>query len=322
MYLEKMHNILSTNAIGLAKYSLKNIFGPINSRRFGTSLGIDLSAYTKVCNFDCLYCELIHAAPTTKQLHSSSVDEIIDELKTQLNQNIDIITITANGEPTLYPYLNELIDELNKIKNKTQTLILTNSSTLNDSKIFNALLKLDQVKFSLDAISPDIFKKIDRPAKGIDIEDIIKNIIAFSEVFKGKIFIEILFVKGVNDKADELKKLNSVLLKIKNISRVDIGTIDRPPAYSVKPLSHKELYELSLAFDKTLPIYIASRKTGQKAELFYSDEEILNTLNKRPLSLEDIEILFDKSTRDRFEQLLKEGKITTKKVGELEFFTT
>ncbi len=299
---------------------MKNIFGPINSRRFGTSLGIDLSAHSKVCNFDCLYCELEPTKPTSSQEKSASVDEIIDELKEHLREHIDIITITANGEPTLYPYLDELVDKLLEIKGDIELLILSNSSTLSDEKTFNTLLKLDQVKLSLDAISPDIFKKIDRPTKGIEIDTIVQNIIKFSAHFKKKLYIEILFVKGINNKADEIKKLNETLLKIKNIARVDLGTIDRPPAYDVKPLSHQELFDISLLFDKTLPIYIASRKIGTKVKLNFSEDEILNTLGRRPLSLDDIDMLFNDSSLDRFHKLLKDEKIGSVNVGNIEFY--
>ena len=173
---------------------MQTIFGPINSRRFGNSLGIDLSPALKQCNFDCLYCELIPSRTVDTQSQVVKVKQIIDDLKKYLNDKIDIITITANGEPTLYPYIDELIDEVNKIKNKTKTLILTNSATLVDKSIFNTLLKLDQVKLSLDAISDDIFKKIDRPHKDVKVQDIIKYIEKFSKIFKGKLFIEILFV--------------------------------------------------------------------------------------------------------------------------------
>ena len=158
------------------------------------SLGIDLSPALKQCNFDCLYCELAPSATVTAQSDIISVKRIVEELSLRLNEKIDIITLTANGEPTLYPHLNELIDEIDKIKQDTQTLILTNSATLVDANVFNSLLKLDQVKLSLDAVSHDVFKKIDRPDKKIDITKLVQTIISFSKQYKGKLFIEILFV--------------------------------------------------------------------------------------------------------------------------------
>ena len=294
------------------------IFGPINSRRFGMSLGIDLSPSTKQCNFDCLYCELAPMATVDAQSEVLEVDAIINELKTHLNQNIDVITLTANGEPTLYPNLSKLIDEIDKIKNSTKTLILTNSATLIDEKVFNALLKLDQVKLSLDAISDDVFKKIDRPHAKINIEDVVSKVKEFSKIYKGKLFIEILFVHGLNDTKQEIQKLNDVLLEIDS-ERIDLGTIDRPPAYPVMGISYKELHEVSLMFDSTLPIHIASRVHAEPNNTCYSNEDILNTLDKRPLTMDDINLLFDMETIDRLKILIDKKKVVKKLVGNMEF---
>jgi len=297
----------------------KIIFGPINSRRFGRSLGVDLSPSNKQCNFDCLYCELAPAATVDIQAQSIPVSKIIEELKKHLDDKMDVITLTANGEPTLYPYLDELIDEIDKIKNATQTLILTNSATLVDPKIFASLMKLDQVKLSLDAVSPEIFKKIDRPHTNIDINAIVTKVIEFGKVYKGKLFIEILFVYELNDTKEEVKKLSDVLMQL-NATRIDLGTIDRPPAYPVMGISYKELHELAQLFDKSLPIHIASRTHAEPNNAEYSEEEILNTLDKRPLTQEDIDLLFDTESKKRFFTLIKDGKITTKSVGNLEFY--
>lgn len=298
---------------------MKTIFGPVNSRRFGSSLGIDLSPALKQCNFDCLYCELAPSATTDVQKEVVEVSTIINELKEHLNDKIDVITITANGEPTLYPYLDELIDEINKIKNSTQTLILTNSATLIDEKVFNSLLKLDQVKLSLDAVSKSVFKRIDRPHIGIEIENIVQKVIEFSRVFKGKLFIEILFVHGLNDTKEEIQKLNDVLMQLK-VTRIDLGTIDRPPAYPVSGLSYKELHDASLLFDSSLPIHIASRVHAEPKKANYSNEDILNTLDKRPLTMDDINLLFDEESKKRLNNLLSNSKVVIKKVGNLEFF--
>jgi len=295
------------------------IFGPVNSRRFGMSLGIDLSPALKQCNFDCLYCELAPSATVATQTQSITVNEIIKELKTHLNAEIDVITLTANGEPTLYPQMNSLIDEIDKIKGKTQTLILTNSATLIDDKVFASLLKLDQVKLSLDAISPNVFKKIDRPHESINIEDIKAKVVEFSKLYKGKLFIEILFVHELNDTKEEIDKLNAALLDIE-CERIDLGTIDRPPAYPVVGISYKELHQISLYFDTSLPIHIASRVHAEPNNAYYETQEIINTLDKRPLTLADINLLFDEDTKLRFETLIQKREITIKKVGNLEFF--
>ncbi len=294
------------------------IFGPINSRRFGRSLGVDLSPSFKQCNFDCLYCELAPSSTVASQTQALTVEEIIKALTPHLSDTIDVITLTANGEPTLYPHLRKLIEKINTIKNTTQTLILTNSATLVNKDVFDTLLKLDQVKLSLDAVSSHIFTKIDRPHKNIDISKLIERVIAFSKVYKGKLFIEILFVHGLNDTKEEIKKLNAVLQKI-NATRIDLGTIDRPPAYPVVGISYKELHGLSQLFDSSLPIHIASRVHAEPNNTHYSDEEILNTLDKRPLTMDDVSLLFDEDTKKRLELLLKSKKLSKKMVSNLEF---
>lgn len=282
------------------------------------SLGVDLSPSAKQCNFDCLYCELAPMVTVESQSITIEVKSIIEELKKHLDEKIDVITLTANGEPTLYPKLSELIDEIDKIKKETQTLILTNSATLVDSKVFASLLKLDQVKLSLDAVSPDIFRKIDRPHESIKIDDVVSCVREFSKVYTGKLFIEILFVYGINDTKEEIQKLNDVLLDIR-CERIDLGTIDRPPAYPVAGISYKELFEASQLFDSTLPIHIASRVHAEPNNAYYSDEDILNTLDKRPLTREDIKLLLDDDSQIRLNRLIEAKEVVKKTVGNLEF---
>jgi len=307
----KMQNTLCTSANESVKNNMSTIFGPIHSRRFGVSLGIDLSSSGKQCNFDCLYCELAPMQAIKVQHTVTSVETILHDLQEALQShpNIDVITLTANGEPTMYPYLNELITCIDAIKGNIQTLILSNSASLSDENVFNALLRFDQVKLSLDAATPEIFRKIDRPAEGIEIHTIINAIQRFSYLYNGKLFIEILFVRGLNDTPQEVIALNTALQNIR-CERIDIGTIDRPPAYEVQGLEFKELYALSHTFDSSLPIHIVSRTHATATPSHYSREDILTTLDKRPLTEDDINALFDEESKKQFQILLNEGKIT------------
>ncbi|SFV49940.1 Putative Fe-S oxidoreductase [hydrothermal vent metagenome] len=297
------------------------ILGPIHSRRFGKSLGVDLSPGKKQCNFDCLYCELNPAKTMTGQDEVLSVEEIIEAIKKGLqeHEDIDFLTVTANGEPTLYPYLNELIDEINKIKCSTKTLILSNAATISDTKVQEALLKFDEVKLSLDCATQSCLKKLDRSHSGIEVEAIKAGMLAFKKRYNGALVIEILIVKTLNDKAEEIKALNDYLFKLQP-TRIDIGTIDRPPAFDVKPVSYEELLKISHWFDSTLPVYIASRKKTQMNASGYSNEQILDTLRKRPLTMEDIEVLFDEESQKRFQNLLKSKKIKSVETNGVKFY--
>lgn len=297
---------------------MHTIFGPIQSRRFGRSLGVDLSPEKKQCNFDCLYCELAPMATVEKQERVVEVATVIEELKEHLSDQIDVITITANGEPTLYPYLDQLIAEIDKIKGSTETLILTNSAALIDPKVYKTLLKFDQVKLSLDAVSEDIFKKIDRPHKSIKLEKLVERVISFSQEYSKKLYIEVLFVRGLNDTQEAVVKLNEVLKKVR-ATRIDLGTIDRPPAYPVEGLSYKELHTIAMLFDKTLPIHIASRVHAEPNQSEYSREEILNTLDKRPLTREDIDLLFNEASKQRLAELLEKQELVEKNISNVVF---
>jgi len=300
---------------------MKFIFGPVASRRFGTSLGIDLSPDSKQCNFDCLYCELAPAATISAYTKAYTPQDILTELRSALNEhpNTEVITLTANGEPTLYPYLNELIEGIDKIKEDKQTLILTNSATLSEPKTYESLLKLDQVKLSLDAVSLDVFRKIDRPHNDIDLQALVQSLINFSQTYTGRLFIEILFVKGLNDTDEEIKALNAVLEKLK-CERIDIGTIDRPPAYPIEGISYDKLFALSQEFNPKLPLHIASRKEVNSKPSSYTNEEIINTLDKRPLTMDDIKLLFDEDSIQRLETLLRNETLATKTISNIEFF--
>ena len=297
------------------------IFGPICSRRFGKSLGVDLSPGKKQCNFDCLYCELDPAKTMAKQDEVLSVAQIVEAVKEGLEEHgdIDVLTITANGEPTLYPHLGDLIKEISRVKGETKTLILSNAATIDDPKVQEALLMFDEVKLSLDCATQKCLKKLDRAHNDIDVERIKEGMLLFKEKYKGPLIIEILVVKGLNDSKEEIAALNDYLLRLKP-TRIDIGTIDRPPAFDVKPVDYETLLQIAHHFDPDLPVYIASRKKAEISPSTYTETEILETLRKRPLSDDDIAALFDEKSRQHFEKMLETGEIRTVETNGVKFY--
>ena len=295
------------------------VFGPINSRRFGMSLGIDLSPKQKSCNFDCVYCELKGAKPVEEIENPSSVNEIISALKEALkvHQNIDVITLTANGEPTLYPHLKELIVKVNEIKGKAKTLILSNGSGVRDQKICEALQGLDIVKFSLDSAVQSTFKKIDRNKSGIEVNELVKAMAKFRKEFKGELVLEILVVAGFNDKEEEFITLNEAINEIAP-HRVDVGTIDRPPAYKVKGIDASRLEELASKI-KGVPVTIArAHKIEQKYE--FSKSEILAMLERRPQTTANVEENFSEHSKQILNKLLQDGVLYQTDVAGVKFY--
>ena len=304
------------------------IFGPIISRRFGYSLGIDLSPNTKQCNFDCLYCELQGAKPQDSMREVIPAYEYVDSISRYLasnpKQKIDVLTFTANGEPTLYPHLLELIKTLKpSLPPHIKTLILSNGSLFWQQSVREALLEFDMVKFSLDSLNPRTFARIDRPHKSLHLESIKKGIATFATEFtqktNGKLIGEILLLKGVNDTSTHAKELAQFLSRIP-ISRLDIGTLDRPPAHKATPLSIKEI-ETFVSYFEGLCVYIP-RRTSQDSNTpkrTLNKEELIQTLSMRPLTLEDMQALFCDNTLALADTLTKSHILKWEQVGNIAF---
>jgi len=273
------------------------------------SLGIDLSPNAKQCNFDCLYCELSYAKTMSKQIDVISVKDIVSALKKSLenHENIDVITFTANGEPSLYPYLSELIDEIDKFKGETKTLILSNGANIYEKEIQQTLSKIDIVKLSLDCVSTECFKKLDRVDESVDVSKIVSGMVEFRALHTKQLIIETLFVKTLNDKDSEIEGLKVAYDQIQP-NRIDIGTIDRPPAYAVQPVSHETLVNIANTFDG-LPVTIAHKNKIVNKQKF-DEQEIVSLLCRRPLTFDDVENTFDEESLNLLDQLVKTEKIS------------
>lgn len=288
---------------------MKVIFGPVNSRRFKKSLGIDLSPNEKCCNFDCLYCELGKAKLQYENNSNLSVEYIINELKEALkiHKDCDYISISANGEPTLYPYLDELIIKINEVKKNAKSLILSNASTIFDKNIQKALLNLDSVKLSIDSVNPKVFRKIDRT--NIDINKIVQGIKEFSQIYKGELILECLVLDGINDDEKDFIALNDILKDIK-ATRLDLGTIDRPSDYNVKAASFEKLSKLA-SLITNIKVNIMSRNTN-----INKYDDLLKTISLRPLSSQEI----DEKDIKMLDELVDKNIIKCVKINDINFY--
>ncbi len=210
------------------------IFGPIKSRRLGTSLGIDLMP-DNVCSLDCLYCEAGKTKiKTVERKEWISTEIVINELKEYFKNNtikLDYITFSGRGEPTLHTGLGEIIAEIKKMTN-TNVAVLTNSTLMNIKDVQNSLLQADLVVPSLDSVIEKTFKKIDLPHPSISVSNIVESLVEFREIYKGEIWLEILLLKNFNDTIEEFEAFKEAVLKIKP-NRVQINMLDRAPAYKI-----------------------------------------------------------------------------------------
>ena len=266
----------------------KYIFGPVPSRRLGLSLGIDLVPH-KTCNFNCIYCECGKTTNlTNKREEFFPLNEILNELKlylTNFSGKLDYITFSGSGEPLLYSKIENIVAFLKKNFPEYKLALLTNGALLSDENIIKEVKDVDLIIPSLDAVSDKIFKKVNRPHLSLNIEKILDGLVNLRKIYKGKIYLEIFFVKGINDSEKELVKLKKASEKI-NPDKIHLNTVDRPPAEPfVKPVSLKKLKEIEIFFGDKAEIAIRSDTPAYSS---INISLIKNCLKRRPLTLDDL----------------------------------
>ncbi len=178
------------------------VFGPVKSRRLGVSLGINLlPTNQKICSFDCIYCECGWTDsmatldyPTLSEVEQSLESKLVEMTKT--GELPDVITFAGNGEPTLHPEFPTIIDSTITLRNKycpsAKIAVLSNSTLIHDTHIFESLLKVDQNILKLDSVFPETIEILNQPLYKIEISSLIENLKRFS----GRCTIQTLFVKG------------------------------------------------------------------------------------------------------------------------------
>lgn len=302
------------------------IFGPVPSRRLGLSLGINIIPF-KTCTYNCIYCEVGKTTNLTiTRQPFFNTDNIKKEFKNSIEKvgKIDFVTFSGSGEPTLNSDIGELIDFVKSFK-KYKVAVLTNGSLLYLKSVRNALIHADVVVPSLDSAREESFKKINMPHKDLKLDKIIEGLKKFSDEFKGEIWLEVLFAKNINDSEKDLDALSDVINYIKPV-QVQIGTVDRPPAYiSAKRLSNQEMMDvysiLSAKSDVKIEIISAF---SRESDSFYDNIErsIIKMINIRPCSEKELMEVFNVSVdklNDTLNKLFKEGKAFKHSFGGKEF---
>jgi wyosine [tRNA(Phe)-imidazoG37] synthetase (radical SAM superfamily) len=270
----------------------KYLFGPVPSRRLGMSLGIDLVP-KKVCTLDCVYCEVGKTTKlTTDRLEYIKYDKVIAELKHFMSHKpkIDYITFSGSGEPTLNSRIGDVLNFVKKNYPEIKTAVLTNGTLLSGKKLREELQQADVILPSLDAASQSEFEKINRPHAKLLVDNYIQGLIDLRKEYKGKIWLEILFLKGYNDTKDELVRLKKAIQKIKPDS-IQLNTLDRPGTEDdLKPLSKKELQQIIDFWDLPNTEIIAKPIERTNIESYRTDVEsaILETIARRPCTLDDL----------------------------------
>ncbi len=186
----------------------KFIYGPVPSWRLGRSLGIDpLSYHEKICSFDCVYCQLGQTQNmTTERREYVPVQDIINEVLSLPPIEIDYVTFSGAGEPTLAENLGLMIQEVKKIR-KEPIAVITNSSLLGIKEVRDDLALADMVVAKLDAASQDIFEKVNRPHHTVTFESVLQSLREFKKSYTGKLALQIMFVKANQQEASQIAAL-------------------------------------------------------------------------------------------------------------------
>ena len=231
------------------------IFGPVRSRRLGTSLGINLlPADGKCCSFDCIYCECGFNKDFVPEQKMPTQDEVLRVLQYHLRKmkeegpTPDVLTFAGNGEPTLHPHFPEIINEALKLRDKyfpnAKVSVLTNATQILRQPVFDALCKVDNNICKLDTISMDYIRCVDRPNAAYDVEKIIEKLKEFGD----RCIIQTMFMQGeYGGKSVDNTSEAFVEPWLKTIGEIRprevmIYTIDREtPAHGLKKAPHEVL---------------------------------------------------------------------------------
>jgi wyosine [tRNA(Phe)-imidazoG37] synthetase (radical SAM superfamily) len=302
-----------------------HLYGPVPSRRLGRSLGIDLVPH-KICTYDCIYCQI--GKTTQKTLVRKEyvpVREVIEEVSRFLKEetsSIDYLSLSGSGEPTLHSKIRSVIEGLKEITS-IPIAVITNGSLLYLEGVRQDILYADVVLPSLDAVSSSAFLKMNRPDEGLSVERMVEGLVQFRKIYKGQIWLEILFCRGVNDSQSELSLMKEAIGHIKP-DQIHLNTVVRPPSEIwATPLSQKEMEKIQTFFGERASII--SEFDRHPFSLTERDikEEILKILRRRPLSLNDLSKGMGIPTEElkrHIQPLILKGSIEVRLFGESVFY--
>ena len=270
----------------------KYIFGPVPSRRFGRSLGIDLTPF-KTCSFDCIFCQLGRTTDKTvirKEYVATSqvINEIDHWVKT--NNTADYITLAGSGEPTLHSKFGNILEFI-RTATTIPTALLTNGSMLHLPEVRNAALSADIVKVSLSAWDQFSLEHINRPHNTIVFKDIIEGLQTFRSEFNGEIWLEVFLVWGTNTVTADISKIAD-LAKNVGADRIQLNTAVRPPseeyALTAPDQDMKRLAKLFAPPAEVIPEFNIDTSKHTKV----NETEILAILERRPCTTKQIAQVF------------------------------
>ena len=268
---------------------MRHVFGPVPSRRLGFSLGVD-PVVPKTCTLDCVYCEL---GPTTDRTVARKpyvpVDGILEELGARLAENpeLDFITLSGSGEPTLNSDIGRLIDGI-KAMTDVPLAVLTNGTLLTNPDVRAALARADVVAPSIDAVSRAAFDRVNRPHESLDPALIADALVTFAREYRGKIWLEVMFVQGLNDDSDEIERIAGIIDAVKP-DKVHVNTVVRPPAAPhARALTPKRLQEIAERLGPAAEVIGSPTGSAQPEAEGDASDAIVAMAARRPVTTVDV----------------------------------
>lgn len=303
-----------------------HLFGPVPSRRLGISLGIDLVPY-KTCSLNCVYCECGATTDLTlERKEYAPTNAVISELKQFLSTSpkLDYITFSGAGEPTLHSGIGQIVEFLKNDFPHYKTALLTNGTLFYQQILINEVKKIDLILPSLDAASDPVFRKIDRPVKGLGIQNIITGLVNLRSEFPGTIWLEIFIVPGVNDSEEEIKLLREAIHRIRP-DQVQLNTLDRPGTESwVKAATKIKLENIAQHLDWETDIIANFQKREHIASYNLEIEDaIIQTLKRRPCTSYDLSAVLGSHPNEinkYLDSLLKHKRIRSEEMERGRFY--
>jgi len=293
-------------------------FGPVPSRRLGKSLGIN-NIPDKVCSYACVYCQIGRTLRMEIDRRSFYPPELIfEEVKRKVweakekGERIDYLTFVPDGEPTLDANLGQEIEMLKALN--ILLAILTNSSLIWREDVREDLLKLDLVSLKLDAVSEDLWRRIDRPHKTLRLDKILEGMLEFRKDFDGKLVTETMLIDGITY-GEEFKKIAEFLRELKpDIAYIAVPT--RPPWEKwVKPAREEVINVAFQTFADAIGEERVEYLIGYEGNAFAFtgnvEEDILSITAVHPMREDALRELLKKANAEWsvVEKLVDEGKL-------------
>ena len=174
--------------------AFSSVYGPVPSWRFGRSLGIDPIGSSSTCSFNCVYCQLgeIQNHTASRQVFIPT-EQIVQDLQVFAPWDVDVVTLSGSGEPTLALNLREILAAVKETTGRT-TVVLTNSTMLSNLEVRSALTLADIVAGKLDAVSSEQLQRVNRPVAGIDLATILAGLEQFRQEYQGHLAIQTMLL--------------------------------------------------------------------------------------------------------------------------------